>query len=180
MLKFKDFLNDDIILEIKKYLDLNILIESTSDIVYKNDKTDQYVTLSKHALTDREHRAWWKSYNDKNFTEFVRYILSILYNGYQNKLKGKGTFKDIKFSFGEEFAFVSPDRRKALIISLRPTSKDENTSFSITTILNMDSPDMNQKRDIITRIDKSHEKTLDNFKLTTESINARIIHVIQL
>jgi hypothetical protein len=151
-----------------------------SEVIYRNPETKQYVLMSAHAINDRKNRPWWKDYNDPNFTEFVRYSLSILHNGFKRKLEGKGAMKDCSFTEREEFAFVSPDRQQALMVSLRPTDGRYNTSFSITTVLNMDSPDMNKSRDIITRIEPNHEYTLSNFQLVTESVNERTIHIIQL
>lgn len=172
----------------------DLLIESSNGkevVVYKKQSTSQFVSLTDHANNDREHRRWWKSYDDTNFTKFVDTALTILYSMFKRKIEISSKIKrkednphldNVMFKESEMFGFCNKERTLGLAVSLRPTNERECTSFCIVTILNKNSPDMNQEKDLFLKgfESKNHEKTLDNFKLVTESINGKQIHIIEL
>lgn len=109
---------------------MEYLIEAKETVVYSN-KHGQKVTLTNHVEQDRNHRKWWKSYEDEEFLKFVEPALSILKNTDKKEL-----------SFKQEWGIISKDEKKGFIISLRYNDKtDKNDSFSIITILNSDSED---------------------------------------
>lgn len=130
------------------------LIENRETPVYKNNKTGQYVTLSKHVQDDRAHRRWWKNTDDPEFIKFIEKPLRYLANRDRNQLK-----------FRDEWAVVSKDGKRALIISLRYNQKsDKNDSFNIMTILNSDAQDSADKNKLFINVNQGQKITLTESK----------------
>jgi hypothetical protein len=160
-------------------------------IVYRKNDTTQFVSISGHADEDRDHRRWWTSYKDPNFTNFVDLALRILQSMFKRKLEIDAGVKKksenphlngVEFREFEEFGIVNKERTLGMAISLRKSEGRYCTSFCIITILNMNSADMNQSKDIFSKgfKDVNHTKTLENFKLVTESIGERKIHILEI
>jgi len=129
------------------------LIEAQETVVYKN-KNGQKVSLTNHVEQDREHRKWWKSYEDEEFLRFIEPTLKIL--------KGRDR-KDLKFK--SDWAILSKDKKKGFIISLRYNNlEDKNNSFAIVTILNADAKDARAKEIFIGGVQDNQKITLKESK----------------
>ena len=128
-------------------------LESKETVVYKN-KHGQTVSLTNHVEQDREHRKWWKSYEDEEFLKFVEPTLKIL--------KGRDR-KDLKYK--SDWAIISKDKKRGFIISLRYNNlEDKNNSFAIVTILNADTKDARAKEIFIGGVDDKQKITLKESK----------------
>lgn len=129
------------------------LLEAKETVVYKN-KHGQKVTLTGHVEQDRDHRKWWKSYEDENFLKFVKPALDILRGRDRKTLK-----------FKSDWAILSKDKKKGFIISLRYNDlEDKNDSFAIVTILNADAKDARAKEIFIGGVQDNNKITLKESK----------------
>lgn len=129
------------------------LMEAKETEVYKN-RYGQKVTLTGHVEQDREHRKWWKDYSDEEFTKFIEPALKILKSRERDKLKYKA-----------DWAIISKDKKKGLIISLRYNGlTDKNDSFAIVTILNSDAKDARSKEIFIGGVQDNQKITLKESK----------------
>lgn len=116
-------------------------------VVYTNPKTKQQVIVTGHVQQDREHRAWWDSYKDSEFTKFVDKGLEKLNSMDREELKYK-----------DEWAILSKDKTRGMIISLRYTnSTDKNDSFAIVTILNSKAKDSASNKEVFVNVDSGHK-----------------------
>ncbi len=129
------------------------LIEAQETVVYKN-KYGQTVSLTNHVEQDRDHRKWWKDYNDESFLKFVEPALKILQGRDRKTLKYKS-----------DWAIISKDKKKGFIISLRYNNlEDKNDSFAIVTILNSDAKDARAKEIFIGGVQDNQKITLKESK----------------
>jgi len=126
-----------------------MLEEAKETVVYKN-KYGQKVSLTGHVEQDRDHRKWWKSYEDEEFLRFVKPTLEIL--------KGRDR-KSLKYK--SDWAIISKDKKKGFIVSLRYNDlEDKNDSFAIVTILNADAKDARAKEIFIGGVQDGNKITL--------------------
>ena len=129
------------------------LTEAKETIVYSN-KYGQTVSLTNHVEQDRDHRKWWKDYNDESFLKFVEPALKILQGRDRKTLKYKS-----------DWAIISKDKKKGFIISLRYNNlEDKNDSFAIVTILNSDAKDARAKEIFIGGVQDNQKITLKESK----------------
>lgn len=126
---------ENIILEFARQafsIPLNEAMDS-SKVYYS--KPPQFVLMSDHAEKSKD-RWWWKDNKDPNFTNFADECLKILFN------KFRQYDKNIVWKHEGELGFYDKEKRHGLMCSLRESDNRALDSFSITTVLNLDSSSM--------------------------------------
>jgi len=114
--------------------------KALSDVVY--DQDGKKVRLTAHIDT-RQHRPWWDDVQDESFQKYLRKGLEIL--------------SKRKASRNEEYALMSKNGKRALIISAKEGKKDRYTNFDIMTILNAEAAGMEKEKIFIKKIDDKNK-----------------------
>ena len=158
------------------------------EIAYKNDITRQTVRVSHHYY-DNPKRWWWSDFDDEEFTDFASQALETLnvvflewmeekYTGKEEKFYLKG----LRFSLGEEFAFINRKQTKGWITSLRKTkgNSDFCNSFCITTVLNTEAPDARHKDRLKIVVAPNHKYMLHNYLIENVTVGKRNLNIIYI
>jgi hypothetical protein len=176
---FNEFFRKELTnLEICEILLSNMITEASEKelVAYKNTTTNQKVYSTGHFINDRGHRIWWEDFNDPKFTEFARICLSRLYYLKKKWDKDKSSAPKVTFTFREVFGFITTDKKRAWVTSLRDSGNGEYTSFSIMTVLNVDTPDAKAKE-----VYFSKEVHPMDIRLTESvMVNNTLIHIIEV
>lgn len=158
------------------------------EIVYKNDITRQTVRVSRHYY-DSPHRWWWADFDDEKFISFASQALETLNTVFLEWLEEKATGKEnkfylkgLKFSLGEEFAFINKKQTKGWITSLRKTkgNSDFCNSFCITTVLNTEAHDARHKDRLKIVVASNHKYMLHNYLVENVSVGKRNLNIIYI
>jgi hypothetical protein len=184
---FKTFIKKELTnREICEILLSNVITEAIEKelVAYEDLKTHQRVLATEHFKNDRAYRVWWDGWDDPMFTGFADRCLSklnALYKTWCNPhIAKKGMSEKIlglKFQEREMFAFITKDKGRAWMTSLRPTKGEKGcNSFSIVTVLDKNAPDAKNKKEVKVTVDTPNHKVI----LETIQLNERTIHVIEI